>query len=129
MRRVHLALLLLAVPGATGAAPALPALQLFADGFRAGTWEVTSEGSTGQRRPLADPGAMVFAGQTLADDCRVTVVDDRTTHAVVTWRCPGGDSGRSHVRRDHGGLYVVQAQGISGRRPFAAQAEYRFVGP
>lgn len=119
----------LALAGAAGAAPPLPGLRMFADGFQAGTWEAGGVGRHRERRAFADPADLVFAGKPINGGCRVTVVEDSPARAVLTWSCPGGDSGRSHVRRDHSGLYVVQAQGISGRLPFAYQAEYRFVAP
>ncbi len=121
--------LLVALAAPVAAVPPVPALKLFAGGFRAGTWEAGGVGRAAQRRAFATPAELVFAGKPVDEGCRVTVVEDSPARAVLTWACPGGDSGRSHVRRDHAGLYVVQAQGISGRLPFAFQAEYRFVGP
>ncbi len=77
---------------------------------------------------LSDPSAMLFAGRPPGAGCRVTVVTDTPARAVLTWSCPGGDSGRSDIRRDHAGLYVVHAQGVWGRLPFAIQSEFRHVG-
>lgn len=125
------ALPLLLVAGAlpAAAAPAAPALRIFADGFPRGAWEA-SEGGRGaaRRMTLADPAALLFAGRVLPRGCRLTVLADTPERAVVSWTCPGGDSGRSEIRRDHAGLYVVHAQGVSGRLPFASSAEYRFLG-
>lgn len=123
-----LLLLLLAAPVAAQPAAPVPELRIFADGFPAGAWDVAAGAGPPRRHMLRDPSALLFAGRAPAAGCRVTVVADTPARAVLTWSCPGGDSGRSEIRRDHAGLYVVQAQGVAGRLPFATQSEFRRVG-
>jgi hypothetical protein len=125
---LRLLILLMAAPVAAQRPAAVPELRIFAGGFPAGAWDVTAGAGPARRHMLADPSAMLFAGRTPGAGCRVTVVTDTPARAVVTWSCPGGDSGRSDIRRDHAGLYVVQAQGVSGRLPFATQSEFRHAG-
>jgi hypothetical protein len=127
MRRLAVFLLLAApAPAAT-----VPSLDLFAKGFPAGRYEVSAgrAGGAAERICLGTPERLVFAGRPVGDECRVNVFQNVGDRATVGWQCPGGDSGRTELRRDHAGLFVASTNGVSGGLPFVAQAEYRHVGP
>jgi hypothetical protein len=119
-----LPLLLLASP-----ALAAPALSLFGGAFPAGLYaDSRSARSEATRRCFTSADPLIHAGRPVGPSCRVTVLEDNPGSAVISWTCPGGDSGRSEIRRDHAGLFTVRAQGIAGKRPFAETHEYRRVG-
>ena len=120
--------LLLLLPIASVAAAA-PPLALFGEGFPAGLYaDSRSASATATNRCLRSADHLLHAGRAVGPSCRVTVLEDSPTNAAISWNCPGGDSGRSEVRRDHAGLFTVRTQGIEAKRPFSETHEYRRIG-
>jgi hypothetical protein len=112
-----------------GPALAAPPLALFGGPFPAGLYADSGSGTAAPtRRCLKTADHLLFAGRQVGPSCRVTVLEDNASNATVSWSCPGGDSGRTEIRRDHAGLFTVRSQGIAGRLPFAETHEYRRVG-
>lgn len=121
---------LLAVPAAAQAPAVAPAkLGVFASGWSAGAWKRTEYGAAGSSQQcVGRVEQMVLpAGADLAG-CQVTVLQNSADRAAFTYACPAGRSGRTDVRRDAQGVYVIAAQGISDGRPFELRGEYRRVG-
>ncbi len=119
-----LAALLLSVAVSADAPPPLAAL----DGFQPGAWQVKPIGATSSASHcLADAVPMLTGGRA-AQECSFSAITDAPRSATVTYRCAAGRSGRTVIRRDAGGLYVVDAQGLENGLPFAARTEWRRTG-
>lgn len=108
----------------------VPPLAMFADGFPAGLYAIGSSPSTTVRdqQCLTSPAPILFGRNVPLPGCRVTVIADRADHAILSWSCPNGNSGRSEVRRDYPGQYVTQIQGVQARLPYAARPWYQRIG-
>lgn len=120
------AVLLLATP-AMAAAPALAALKT---GFRPGMWNVSRIGeqeSSGKPICVRSMERLLTAGRA-GRACNFTVITDTQSEGVVHYRCEGGLSGRTVIRRDTAALYTIMAQGIEKGMPFAARTEWRRTG-
>lgn len=122
--RVLLATSLLASAAVAASAPQLAALK----GFQPGAWAVKAVGANSSRSQcLADPAALLTGGRA-GQECSFTVISDGGDAATVTYRCAAGRSGRTELRRDAHGLYVVDAQGLENGHPFANRSEWRRTG-
>lgn len=123
--RAHILLpLLLMAAGAAAAPPAVGALK----GFRAGAWQVKAiGGNSSSSHCLSDPETLLTGGRP-AQECTFSVIADAQSSATVTYRCAAGRSGRTQVRRDASGLFVVDAQGLENGHPFANRSEWRRTG-
>jgi hypothetical protein len=121
---VALFALLLPVVAVADAPPPLAALA----GFQPGAWQVKVIGSaSSSSQCLVEPLAMLIGGRP-AQECQFRTIADGANSATVTYRCAGGRSGRTVVRRDAGGLFVVDAQGLENGHPFADRTEWRRTG-
>lgn len=106
------------------ATPDLKALQ----GFSPGAWQVTAIGSaSSSSQCLADASGLLMGGRP-GGQCAFSVIADGADGATVTYRCEGGRSGRTAIRRDTKGLFTVDAQGLEGGRPFQNRSEWRRSG-
>lgn len=122
--RLPLAALLVASAAVAASAPPLAALK----GFRPGAWAVKAVGAnSSSSQCLADPATFLLAGRS-AQECSFTVISDASDAATVTYRCAAGRSGRTELRRDATGLYIVDAQGLENGHPFANRSEWRRTG-
>jgi|DewCreStandDraft_4_1066084.scaffolds.fasta_scaffold140367_2 hypothetical protein len=108
--------------------PPLKTLQ----GWQPGAWTVTPVGSGGpgrgaQAQCLRDPVRMLTGGRS-GGACRFSVHSDNAEGAALTWRCDGGPSGRTELRRDAAGLYTVWVHGLEQGQPFELREEWRRTG-
>lgn len=132
---MQIAALLALLPLLAAAVPAVaeaPALLLLKEGFPAGLYAIsaTRGGGPALRQCLASPELILFGNPSGAPPgCRLTVVEDTTDRAILSWSCSNGSSGRSEVRRDHAGLFVSQIQGVSGRLPYVLRRSFLLIGP
>ncbi|MGL6044430.1 MAG: DUF3617 domain-containing protein [Sandaracinobacteroides sp.] len=119
--------LLLMLAGAQAMAqPALPIPAL--QDYEPGMWQIRAIGATGsQSLCVADPNLLLTGGRA-ASDCSFSLISSQPNGAVVTYKCSAGRSGRTELRREAGGLYTVNAQGVEGGLPFAARSEWRRTG-
>ena len=115
--------LLPAVAKAQGA-PDLKALQ----GFSPGAWQVTAIGSASSSSQCVADASVLLMGGRPGGQCAFSVIADGPDGATVTYRCEGGRSGRTAIRRDTKGLFTVDAQGLEGGRPFQNRSEWRRSG-
>lgn len=114
---------------ATHAAPP-PSLIALTSGFQVGLWSVSAIGDragTGQNFCITAPERLLTRGRA-TNACNFTVITNTKNESVVTYRCAGGLSGRTALRRDMAGLYTIEAQGIENGMPFASRTEWRRVG-
>ncbi len=119
-------LVALLVPMAVCAQPA-PELQALR-GFAPGAWQVTPiGGQSGSSQCLQSAAPMLMGGRP-GGECSFTVIADGPDGATLTYRCAGGRSGRTMVRRDAKGIFTVDAQGLEGGRPFQSRSEWRRIG-
>ncbi len=112
---------------ATAAHADAPLLKPLAD-FQKGQWQGSMVG--GRRLGpmcVTAPDAMLTGGGPQSG-CTFTVIEDGPSEAVVTYKCPTGRSGRTALRRDAGGLYTIDAQGIANNLPFGDRTEWRRLG-
>lgn len=125
MRAIVLsAILLVAVAAPAAAPPPLAALK----GFRPGAWQVKAIGAdSSSSQCLPEPSSMLLGGRA-SSDCSFNVISDGPNSATVTYRCAAGRSGRTAIRRDASGLFVVDAQGLENGHPFADRTEWRRTG-
>lgn len=116
--------LLAAAAGLAAPAPPIDALK----DFQPGQWQMKLVGEeAGASRCVTDSNLLLMGGRA-ANACSFSLIDNQPQSAVVTYRCTGGRSGRTELRRDAGGLYVVNAQGLEAGLPFANRTEWRRLG-
>lgn len=60
--------------------------------------------------------------------CSRFVVSDEPDEVTVTYRCPGGGSGRTTIKYEGRGLIQIDSQGIAQNSPFAFAMEGRYAG-
>lgn len=60
--------------------------------------------------------------------CSRFVVSDEPDEVTVTYRCPGGGSGRTTIKYEGRGLVQIDSQGIAQNSPFAFALEGRYAG-
>ncbi|WP_446654954.1 DUF3617 domain-containing protein [Blastomonas sp.] len=60
--------------------------------------------------------------------CSRFVVSDEPDEVTVTYRCPGGGSGRTTIKYEGRGLVQIESQGIAQNSPFAFALEGRYAG-
>ena len=119
---------LIAVCAAAAAPAQVPATRAL-QGFQPGQWQVKPLGNGGEAQTQCLPDAeLMLTGKRPAAQCAFTVITDSEDAAVVTYRCAGGRSGRTAIRRDVAGLYTVDAQGLESALPFADRSEWRRTG-
>lgn len=107
-----------------------PKLKALESGFQAGTWTIARLGSDRPelKRCVRTSDWMLTAGRN-PRQCTFTVIADNSSDSVVTYRCQSGLSGRTALRRDTGGLFTVDAQGVDEQaKPFGSRTEWRHVG-
>lgn len=131
MALAGLALLAGPAPLVAQAAGDLAALKLFGGGFAPGTYAVSVPGvrDAPATSCLADPAPLLFGGPPLAPGCRISLIGNEPDRASLSWSCPGGDSGRTDLRRLHAGLFVAQSQGVREGHPWSVSRQFQHVGP
>ena len=132
--RLILATSALVLLGGAGA----PQLQLFTGGgFSAGQYKITPvDDDSKMRQPggaaqcLTSPDFIIHAGHDAASagSCEHTIIENTPERAIVTYVCKGQGYGRTDVRRDANGVFVVEAQGIAGKDPYDMRGEFKRVG-
>jgi hypothetical protein len=129
-RNLLIAAFLLAAPAAAEAPALAPAkLTVFASGWSPGEWKQTEPGSTSSERMcVSRVEQMLVPARVSLASCRLTVVQNTADRAAFTYACPTGNLGRTDIRRDAEGVYVVVAQGIDGGLPFEMRGEFRRLG-
>jgi len=124
--RIALPLLILCLLPA-GVQAGAPDLKPLAD-WQQGRWLASMVGGrTAAPICLKDPEALLAGGRP-KPGCTYSIIEDRPTQATVTYRCPGGRTGHTVVRRDAGNIYTVDAQGVDDGLPFGDRAEWRRIG-
>jgi hypothetical protein len=125
MRKLTMVLaLILPVSAVADTPPPLAALA----GFRAGAWQVKVIGAADSVSHCLADSIPMLTGTRPAQECQFRTISDEPNSATVTYRCADGRSGRTAIRRDAGGLFVVDAQGLAGGHPFADRTEWRRTG-
>jgi hypothetical protein len=124
LRLLSLPSLLLATAALAVPAPPIDALK----DFRPGQWQMKLVGGPAtDSRCIADPQLLLTGGRP-ASECTFSLIASQPHSATVTYRCSGGRSGRTEIRRDAHGIYAVASQGLEGGLPFAARTEWRRTG-
>jgi hypothetical protein len=113
-----------AVAAVSDAPLPLAALQ----GLRAGAWQVKVIGDSRSRSHCLTDATLMLTGGRPGQECSFRAITDEPNATTVIYRCATGRSGRTAIRRDAGGLYVVDAQGLEGGHPFADRSEWRRTG-
>jgi hypothetical protein len=129
--RILLLATLLAVPAAAQAPTVAPSkLGVFAGDWAAGEWKHTEYGATtSSQRCVLRVEDMVLPAGTDLNGCRVTVLENAESRGAFSYACPSGRLGRTDIRRDAQGVYVVAAQGIGADNlPFNMRGEFRRTG-
>jgi hypothetical protein len=94
-----------------------------------GYWEV-SRSATGVRpTKLCVPQAVLFAQwEHRRARCKREVISSSATDSVVSYTCPSGDFGRSHIRVITPRTLRIETQGISQGFPFNYTLHARRIG-
>jgi hypothetical protein len=126
MRLARFALLLVALPMASGAAVAVPMPSAL---HGPGLWEVgkSAKGAGSQRRCIADP-AILSQWEHMSDQCTRVVVSVGTSSANVHYTCTNGDFGTSQVRVLTPRSVRIHTQGIAKGFPFGYVLHARRIG-
>lgn len=119
------AMLCLAAIPAPAQAPELAMM----DKLQPGLWNLKERGSSdaADKVCLRDSKKLLQLRHRDAQ-CSRYVVSDEPDEVTVTYRCPGGGSGRTTIKYEGRGLVQINSQGIAQNSPFAFAVEGRFAG-
>lgn len=94
-----------------------------------GLWNLKERGSaeTADKLCVRDPRKLLQLRHREAQ-CNRFVVADEPNEVTVTYRCPGGGSGRTTIKYEGPGLIQIDSQGIAQNSPFAFAMEGRYAG-
>src|SRR5690606_34370450 len=128
MRVTVLKLLMSAGMGLAALALSAPTLPPAVAGS-GGLWEVSRSATGARSSRVCVPSAAAF-GQWEHGRVRCTrqVLSASASDAIITYNCPGGDFGRSHVRVITSRSLRIETQGISRGFPFNYVLHARRVG-
>lgn len=97
------------------------------DALASGSWNVSFDDGTSRKMCVQDVKPLLqlaHAGPT----CPRLVIEDKPDRATVHYTCPGSGWGRTSLLVETPRLVRISSQGISGRAPFAFEAEARRLG-
>lgn len=119
------AALSLAAVSAPAQAPELAML----DKLQPGLWNLKERGSADTSDKLCVRDARKLLQLRHRElQCSRFVVSDEPDEVTVTYRCPGGGSGRTTIKYEGRGLIQIDSQGIAQNSPFAFALEARYAG-
>ncbi|WAC24144.1 DUF3617 domain-containing protein [Blastomonas sp. SL216] len=129
VRLKWLALPLCALGLAAFSAPAdAPELAML-NKLQPGLWNLKERGSADASDKLCVRDARKLLQLRHRDQqCSRFVVSDEPDEVTVTYRCPGGGSGRTTIKYEGRGLVQIDSQGIAQNSPFAFALEARYAG-
>lgn len=121
--------LLLAGFGLAAPAPALaPELAMLAK-VKPGLWELHEIGQkNGRERICINDTRKLLQIRHRQLTCSRFIIDDRPTTVTVSYRCPGGNHGRTTIKHESDTLLRITSQGIDTGSPFSFDDEARHVG-
>lgn len=94
-----------------------------------GLWNLKERGSAENTDKLCVRDARKLLQLQHRDlQCSRFVVSDEPDEVTVTYRCPGGGSGRTTIKYEGRGLVQIDSQGIAQNSPFAFALEGRYAG-
>lgn len=124
----------LLLPGAAAALSAMPAPAqapelAMLNKLQPGMWNLKERGSS----DIADKVCVRDARKLLQlrhgdAQCRRYVIADEPNEVTVSYKCPGGGSGRTTIKYEGRGLVQIDSQGLLDNAPFAFAVEARFAG-
>jgi hypothetical protein len=113
-----------AIP-AVGQRPALGML----DQLEAGRWELRlREAGGGVERMCLRDGRSFIQLRHPHEQCESYVVSDLPSDVTIQYTCRGKGYGRTHIRKESGRVFHIEAQGIASGLPFNFVAEARRIG-
>jgi len=116
-------------PLAALAAPAIAQASLaMLDTLDRGGWEVRFRDGSSVRKVCVRTGREFIQLRHTEGGCNRFVVEDEATNVTVQYTCRGNGYGRTHIRKESGGLVQIDSQGIAGGQPFQFTAEARQTG-
>jgi hypothetical protein len=124
-----MALPALALGLASVAAPAQAPELAMLNKVQPGLWNLKERGTTdtADKVCVRDPRKLLQLRHRDAQ-CNRFVVSDTPDEVTVTYRCPGGGSGRTTIKYEGRGLIQIDSQGIAQNSPFAFAMEGRYAG-
>jgi len=145
MTRFVIALAATLAAGAAAAAQEMPMPQVFRDApFQKGQWkmEILEMSMKGAAQPGGMPGAMTMCMEDLREmarnraggsgreqrDCKVQIIKDTATEAVMETACPDGTT-RATVTREGDKSFLMQATGQQRGESYSMKARYTYDGP
>jgi hypothetical protein len=129
LRLKWLALPLGALVFASVSAPAQAPELAMLNKVQPGLWNLKERGSSDATDKVCvrDPRKLLQLGHRDIQ-CSRFVVSDEPNEVTVTYRCPGGGSGRTTIKYEGRGLIQIDSQGIAHNSPFAFAKEARYAG-
>lgn len=129
IRLKWLALPLCALGLAAVSAPAQAPELAMLNKLQPGLWNLKERGSADTSDKLCVRDARKLLQLRHRDlQCSRFVVSDEPDEVTVTYRCPGGGSGRTTIKYEGKGLIQIESQGIAQNSPFAVALEGRYAG-
>jgi hypothetical protein len=68
-------------------------------------------------------------GQSAPKDCKIRLLEDKDSRAVVETTCKAGETTRTAITREAKNRYAIEISGTSDGEPFAMKARYSYEGP
>lgn len=111
----------------TAAAPAKPGELASAHAITPGSWTITMDDGSSRRMCLQDIDPLVQIAHA-GPSCGRLIITDEPDRATLHYTCPGAGWGRTSLLVETPRLVRINSQGITGRVPFAFDAEARRSG-
>jgi len=112
---------------ATVASPGAPSQLASAHAITPGSWTITQDDGSVRRMCLQDIEPLVQVAHP-GPACGRLIIADKADRATVHYTCPGSGWGRTSLLVETPRLVRINSQGITGRMPFAFDAEARRTG-
>lgn len=98
------------------------------DAIQPGSWNIAFDDGTSRKMCIEDVQPLLQLAHA-GPACGRLVIEDKPDRATVHYTCPGTGWGRTSLLVETPRLVRINSQGISGRMPFAFDAEARRLGP
>lgn len=128
LRLKWLALPIAAIGLASVSAPAQGPELAMLNKLQPGLWNLKERGTEESDRLCVRDTRKLLQLRHRDQQCSRFVISDEPNEVTVSYRCPGGGSGRTTIKYEGRGLVQIDSQGIAQNSPFAFAMEGRYAG-
>lgn len=128
LRLKWLALPIVAIGLASISAPAQGPELAMLNKLQPGLWNLKERGTEESDRLCVRDTRKLLQLRHRDQQCSRFVISDEPNEVTVSYRCPGGGSGRTTIKYEGRGLVQIDSQGIAQNSPFAFAMEGRYAG-